>query len=250
MKKINITAVTDGIFIFGISFIIALCITRYFRLPYLAATVSSALIGAALAVPSFLWLNFSRSKKILKKADEKEKELLLRHLALLGDEAVLDILCTMRGIIHNIYGFYAIDGDFIIYPMFFIEIIGADKIASAVKKFPPEKLIIYHSPLSPEARNLCDVLNIKTISGEELYGELKEKNLLPKKYLTAKEKKKISAFFIGAAKKANAKAFILGGIGLLIFSLFTIFPIYYVVSGSALTLFGAALKFIPDRDNK
>lgn len=247
MKKINISAVTDGVFTFAVIFIISLCVMRYFRLPYAAAAVSSALIGIALSVPSFLYLNFSRSKRLLRLKDEKEKNLLMTYLALSSNDKVLNILCTMRDIPHNIMCFYATDGNLIIYPLFFMEKIGADKIAEAVKRFPKEKLVIYHSALSPEAESLCKTLNITTISEEEIYLTMKEKNLLPKEYPTERPKKKIKDFFINASKKANAKAFILSGVGLLIFSLFTLFPIYYIVSGSLLTLFGAALKIIPDK---
>lgn len=248
MKKINITVIIDGAFALFSAFIISLCIMRYYRVPYLAATISSALIGAAVSVPVFYVLYNVREKKILRRADEKEKDKLMLHLALTKQQDVTDIMCSMCDVIHNIKYFYAIKENEVLYPAFTIEPLGADKIAEIGKRFSGRQITIFCNSLSPAAQKLCDGLGIKTVKGDEVYLKLKEKNLLPEKYLCEVKKKTFRDKLSSAAAKTNSRAFITGGLGLLIFSLFTIFPLYYLVSGIILFVFGVAIRFLPRRN--
>lgn len=247
MKKINITVITDGAFTLFSVFIISLCIMRYFRISYWAATISSALIGAAISVPVFYVLYTVREKKILRRADEKKKDKLMLHLALIKQQDVTKIMCSMCGIIPNIKYFYAVKESEVLFPAFTIEPLGADKIAELFKKFSDRSLTIFCSSLSPEAKKLCDELGIKIVDGNEVYLKLKAKNLLPEKYLCDVKKKTFREKFSAATARTNSRPFISCGLGLLIFSLFTIFPIYYLVSGIILLTIGVAIRFIPKR---
>lgn len=247
MKKINITVITDGAFAFFSAFIISLCIMRYFRIAYLAATISSALIALAVSVPVFYILYTVREKKILRRAEEKERDKLMLHLALIKQQDAVNILCSMCDIIHNIKYFYAVKEDEVLCPAFTVEPLGADKIAELAKKFSGKQLTVFCSALSPAAQKLCDGLGIKTIKGDEIYLRLKAKNLLPEKYLCDVKKKTIRERFSAAISRTNSRPFITGGLGLLIFSLFTIFPIYYLISGIILLVTGIIIRFIPHR---
>lgn len=247
MKKINITVITDGAFALFSAFIISLCVMRYFRISYPAAIISSALIGVAVSVPVFYILYTIREKKILRRADEQEKNKLMLHLALTKQQDVVNMLCSMRDIIHNIKYFYVECGDDVLYPAFTVEPLGADKIAEIAKKFSDKNLTVYCGALSHSAKKLCDELKIKTVTGDEVYLKMKEKNLLPEKYICDVKKRTLKEKFSSAAAGTNSRPFITGGLGLMIFSLFTIFPVYYLISGIILFVFGIIIRFIPKR---
>jgi len=249
MKKINISVITDSLFAFAVSAILALCVFRYFRLPYAPTIIAAVLIGIAFAAPTFFILSSIRGKSSLARSEEKEKNKLMLHLALLKQEEILYILCSMRGITHNIGYFYAVDKSEVLYPIFTVEQLSAEKIAEVVKEFPPEKLTIFCNALTPAASKLCRDLKIKIVSGEDVYSEMKKKNLLPEKYIGDLGKRSFREKFSQATAKTNSRPFILGGLGLMIFSMFTLFPTYYLISGIILLAFGVIIRFIPKHNS-
>lgn len=248
MKKINISVITDSAFIFFVGFILALCFMRYAGLAYPAALILSAVMALAVSVPAFFILRLTRNNKALRRSQEKEKNALMLHLALLKTEETLRLLCAMRGTECTINGFYAKDGDEVLLPLFTVEPLSADRLAEAARKFLPDRITLYCNTLTPAAAELCANLGLTAMTGNEVYLALKEKNLLPEKYICAPQKRGIRQRLALSNLRAGAKSFITGGIGLLIFSLFTLFPVYYIISGAALTLFGAVLKFLPRKE--
>lgn len=129
--------------------------------------------------------------------------------------------------------------------MFSVEPLSADKIAEKVKRFPKREITIYCNALSPAATKLCADLKLNAVCADEVYLLFKRHGLLPEKYICDPPKRTFKDSLLSFTDKANGKSFILGGIGLLIFSLFTLFPIYYLISGSILTVFGLAVRFLP-----
>jgi len=250
MKKINITAVTDGVFALISAFILSLCVLRYFKLNYAAAIALSIIIALSLAAPIFFALNYARSKRLLRRSEKSEKDKLMLHLALTDEKEILYILCSMRDEAYNICDFYAFNKSEVLLPVFSVEPLDADAIAEKTKRFLGKDyaVTLYCNALSPAAAKLCVDLKFNVVNGDATYLEMKQLNLLPEKYMCDAPKKTLKDKLLAFSAKANGKSFIWGGIGLLIFSLFTLFPLYYIISGGALTLLGLIIRFLPKPD--
>lgn len=84
---------------------------------------------------------------------------------------------------------------------------------------------------------LCDTLHIRVWTGKEVYNLIKEADALPKQYLgepTPQNKRQIRLRLCFA--KRNSRRFLVGGCLILLTSLLTPFPYYYLIFGSILLL--------------
>ena len=74
--------ISDILFSFAVTFLPALCLLRYLRLPLSASLLFAAVAGLLVSLPVWFFLDKKREKLCLKKQDEEAKEKLLLHLAL------------------------------------------------------------------------------------------------------------------------------------------------------------------------
>ena len=123
------------------------------------------------------------------------------------------------------------------FPLFTVRPADGDEAAAVVRAKTEKQKCILCGQLSPEAEKLCSRLNIQTKVAIDVYAMLKEGNALPEHYLceeafAKKKKKRLKLYFA----KSNSRHFLLGGILILLTSLITPFPLYYLIFGSALIL--------------
>ena len=74
--------ISDILFSFAVTFLPALCLLRYLRLPLAASLLFAAVAGLLVSLAVWFFLDKKREKLCLKKQDEEAKEKLLLHLAL------------------------------------------------------------------------------------------------------------------------------------------------------------------------
>ena len=119
-----------------------------------------------------------------------------------------------------------------------------DDVAALVRTYGSTFTLIC-SKLSPEAKELIQSLNVRTIEADELYSVLKETDSIPENLLPpAPSRKSRKERFRAAFRKSNARPFFVSGALLLLMSLFALFPVYYLAAGSALLLLSAGLRLL------
>lgn len=207
----------------------------------LAFAIVACLLFGALA---FLYIGRRQNKRLLLSRDEKQKKLLSLHLSLSSDEYVCGLFekCMPQDARAEIKGGKIFTESNAYFFNFKMQPLSEDDIARAIKcDCGKKKKIIYCCRASHEAAALAEsfLIDIRQIDG--VYGLLKEKALLPEKYVYEGTKKigffkRIKARF---TRKLCAPLF-WSGAGLLFLSYFTFFPIYYIISGGIMLILSAA----------
>ena len=257
--------ISDLLFSFFLVFAFVTCLFRYLGFALWLSALFAAVAG--VAVTFFVWANLSKKRKLffLKKAEEKEKDLLLFHLAALPfpkQTAIFKKALQLDETASNGEKTYA---KFLFEPLSandlaeFIrrEVLRADapraKRESRNKDANTESdnkapFTVYCNAADESAVKLCERFHIKLCSGEESYLLLKSKNALPKEYLGAtdfakRENRRFSVYF----QKKNSRRFLVGGVLILCTSLLTPFPYYYLISGGLLLLVAALVRIFGKR---
>ena len=249
-------------------FLPALCLLRYRRLPLWAAFTLAAMLGLLSALAVFLYLHQKREKLCLEKQDRETKEKLLLHLALQSSDKILNDFADFfsshdeTGAPKNSSEDVTDDepehapknaarsaaaqkrksascvrteqGEF--YPVFSLCPLDADRVVPILcGKKQAEKYLLCNE-LTEEAEKLCLRFGVHVIKGNEVYLMLKKGNALPEHYLgedaLPKKKRKKELWFA----KSNSRRFLFGGTLILLTSLITPFPYYYLLSGSLLII--------------
>ena len=243
--------ISDLLFAFGAAFLPALCFLRFWRFPLAAALFLSAVIGLFAAGAVFFVLRRKREKFCLAKKDEEEKEKLLFHLSLQSEEKVAggfakffsshdeegkerETPCAARVRKTRGKAFVETESeDF--FPFFSLCPPDADKIAPVLGKKEERQKVLLCSDISPQAEGLCARFGIRVLKGTDVYKMLKRGNALPENYILPPPPKKGQKRRLWFAK-GNSRRFLLGGVLILLTSLITPFPFYYLITGSALVI--------------
>jgi hypothetical protein len=258
--------ISDLLFSFFSVFVFVTCLFRYLRFSLWLSVIFAVVAG--VAVTFFVWAHLSKKRKLffLKKAEEREKDLLLLHLAMLPFEKQAEIFknASREENGKNTQKTYA---KFLFNPLSASDLAeffkrefsrtqaqtapnenGETQEKNAVNKALPRPFTIYCNAADESAIKLCERFGVRLCGGEESYLLLKLKNALPERYFAEtyffkREKRKISFYF----QKKNSRRFLVGGVLILCTSLFTPFPYYYLVSGSVLLLIAALVRILGKR---
>lgn len=256
--------ISDLIFTFFITAVLSVCLLRYLKFPLPLAAIFSLLIAFVAVLPVWLFLDRKRRQSLLLKKEETEQEKLLLQLALSSDKKNAEYLSSLL----NNDGFFsalfpAPEGtdesapsqktvtvtafsslqavetpEAILFPLFSMRPTDGDKIAEIIRVQTDKKKRLFCGELSPEAQRLCRDFSIAVIDGKALYRLLKDHALLPEHYAyepTPPPKKREQKKRLWFAK-TNCRPFLISGTLLLISSLLTPFPFYYLIGGSFLLL--------------
>lgn len=111
-------------------------------------------------------------------------------------------------------------------------------VALSTEKIP----VLLCNALNEDGKNLVSRFGIRILTVGEIFVKLKESELLPTKYKSeaAFAKRKIRIF--SGFTKQNARPFFTGGALILISSLFSPFPYYYLVFGIGLMTVAAVIR--------
>lgn len=243
MRRINLPLILDTLFAAFCAFLLFFTALRYYtRNAYLALgfAIAAFLLFGAL---SYLYISKKQNKKLLISRDEKQKKLLSLHLSLSSDESVSKLLaeCLKR----NDETFEIKNGTIVIgnctyFYNFKMQPISEDDVAKVIKINCDGEKVILCNRISAEAMILCESFLIEVKQIDYVYNLLKEKQLLPEKYVYEGQKKpgifkKIKARF---SRKICAPLF-WSGLALLVLSYFTFFPLYYIISGGIMLILSA-----------
>ncbi len=246
MRKINLSMLLDVVFYTVAAWFLCVGLLRYLRAATWVTMLSSALLALSAGGAVFCLLSVKNKRKLLTKAERERKEKLLLHLALEREEKIKDALLSAfeaDGKVARLAdGGLTVDGETII-PLFTMQPLSADTVAGVLRTFGDEPFTLICNDLSPEAEKLLCSFGRKAVRGDEVFALFERTGKTPEKLICGgiprlKLKEKARRAF----SKKNARPFFTGGILLLIMSLFTLFPLYYLIAGSILLLASIVIR--------
>lgn len=244
MRKINLPLVLDTIFAGLCAFLLFFTAIRYYTRSVYIALAFGICACFLFGCLSFIYISRKQNKKLLIARDEKQKKLLSLHLSLSSDEYICDLFqkCLNDA---EIKGGKVFSGESAYFFEFKMQPITEDDVAKVIKYKCEENKVIYCCRISAEAAALAEnfLIDIKQI--DYVYSLLKEKDLLPEKYVYEGAKKisvwkRIKTRF---SRKLCAPLF-WSGLALLALSYFTFFPVYYIISGGIMLALSAITMVI------
>ena len=248
MKKINLALISDVLFYTLCAFLICFAALRYFFKSYVWAVIIAAMIAVAVCLASLAVALKKREKLIATATLEGERKLLAIHLSTLAPEKLVNLF------INALDGTYAVgnhltDGENEYRFCFKIAPLTCDDIALVLKDRGVNQLILLCCAATAEAVSFAKDFNIKLKCMGEIYPLLKDKKLLPESYPFAGSVKK--GVFKRVKSRFNRRlcpSLFFSGLFLLIYSLFSFYPIWYIVTGSVLLTLSAVCLFFGERD--
>ena len=116
-------------------------------------------------------------------------------------------------------------------------------VACSLQRSHEEKILLT-ADVTPDAEKLAAAFGIRIMRAADVYLLYKETEQLPENYILAEKmktgwKEKLKFRF----QKRMYKGYLLAGAALLVFSLFTFFPVYYLVAGGILLSLAVAVRF-------
>lgn len=247
MKRIDIPMISDLVFYSAAAWFLAIGILRYYRVELWIAALTATLISLAVGGVVFLLLFGSKRKRTLTKKEREKQEALLLHLALEREERVraslVEALAADGREAHCEGDDVSVEGKRAV-PLFTMEPVSADSVARFIRAYGKEFTLLCNK-LSPEAEKLLTSFSISVMRGDEIFALFERTGKTPDPLVcgeiprkTRKERRR--AMF--SAK--NARPFFVSGALLLLMSLFTFFPIYYIISGTTLLICAVATRLI------
>lgn len=244
MKFFSLPDVLDVLFYSVAVWFLSFGILRYYRLEPWLCTLFAVLFALLTGVFCAMLLYGKRKKKVVGKREQEARDALLLHLALDKEErvraAMLEAYAADGRETHCSGETLEVNGELFV-PLFTMEPVPADEVASLIKKYGERPFTVACNALSPEAEKLLLSFGKHAVKGDEVYALFARTETIPTPLIcgeiprrTAKQKMRRSF------SKRNSRPFFVSGILLLVMSLFTFFPVYYLISG-CLLLIGSIL---------
>lgn len=240
MKRLNLPLVLDTVFTGVCAFLLFFTAVRFYTKSAaigLIFGIAALLLFGALA---FVYISRKQNKTLLLARDEKDKKLLSLHLSLSSDAYIKRLFKSLFGDGARISGQKVLFGETANFFNFKMQPLSEDDVARVIKyKFDGKKRI-YCAKISPEATALATNFLIEITGIDGVYSALKDKELLPEKYVYEGAKKiKFTSRIKARFNRRLAAPLFWSGMGLLFLSYFTFFPVYYIVSGSLMLILSA-----------
>lgn len=247
MKKFDLPLWADTFFIFCISFLFFFCIFRFYIEALWGALAASCAAAGALTFLLHIITKRRHKKRCDARQDKLEIQKLSFHLAMDAPEnnaaRIAGALAAESGkdaAVEN--GRIALEGKQY-FPIFRLEPTTADELAAIVRSGGGEKAVL-SSSFTKDAQALAAAFDIRLINAEEIYALLKEQDMLPEHYIMGNEMKRSlkNGIKLRLARK-SWKGYLLAGVSLLLFSLISIFPVYYIVAGGLMLAAAILVRF-------
>ena len=243
MKQLPVAA--DAIFYAACTFLPILCILRYFGAHVWLSILAAGVLAICVGLAVFLLESRTRGKRLLSARQARERDALLFHLALAppGEtEELLRRAHKKEQQTEQTSG-QTPANDAAIEFLFTLEPLSADRLASLIRA-RGEQFTLFCSKLSPAAEKLTKTFPITVIRGDEVYRLLTETGELPERFLGTTPRPSRRERLRTLFTRNSAKPFFVSGALLLLMSLFTIFPVYYLAAGSLLLLLSVGLRVL------
>lgn len=248
VKKIDLPLILDVLFYTACAWLFSLALLRYFRMKLPLAVLVSCLVALAIGIMVFL-IEYSSHRKIkLTKRAREERDALLLHLALEKSERVRASLvaayCAAGRQAHCSENEITVDGGTVI-PLFTMQPVSADAIAYLLREHGENSFILLCNELSPEAEKLLASFGRKFVKGDDIYALFSETETMPSPLICGEIPRKTAKTKLRTAfSKRNARPFFVSGFLLLLMSLFTLFPLYYLITGSILLVCAVSVRMV------
>ncbi len=222
-------------------------ILRYYRLELWLCVMFSLLFAVMTCAVCAVLLGGRRQKKVRSRREKEARDALLLHLALEKEERVrADLLAALTADGKDAIceeDVLSSEGVLLI-PIFTMEPLSADMVASLLRKYGEAPFKIVCNSLTAEAEKLLLTFQKGAIKGDEVYALFARTKMpnplicgqLPRRTLRGRLRISFS--------KRNARPFFVSGLLLLFMSLFTLFPLYYLVTGSVLLVSAVLVRAV------
>ena len=134
------------------------------------------------------------------------------------------------------------------YLKFQFEAVTADELSPVIRAEGEQKTVL-GAAFTDEAQKLAAAFGVTLKDATDVYTLVKDSGCMPESLITPPEEKRgLRAKLSFRVRRSAWRGYLFSGAFLLLFSLFTIFPVYYVVSGGILLAIAAAVRFLGKRD--
>ncbi len=232
--------ISDLLFTFLLTSVFFLCLFRYLGSSLLLSFLFASLCGVIATLGVGALGQSKRKRQSFTRFESTQKDKLLAHLSLLSDAQKTTLFQNVLSKTSPVQRFspLRLTGENTLY---FLKLrfspVCADEIAALSRVKTAKEKVLLCNFIEEEAKTLCETLNIRVWTGNEVYALVKNADALPERYLgepTPKNKRQIRLRLCFA--KRNSRRFLTGGCLILLTSLVTPFPYYYLIFGSILLL--------------
>ncbi|MBQ8684839.1 MAG: hypothetical protein IJ514_01550 [Clostridia bacterium] len=239
--------ISDIIFTFFLASLFTLCLFRYLGLKLPFAALLSVLCGVLAACGIGAYLQSKRKSFFLKRSDESKKQRLLTHLALLTDAQKTaffqEVLSNGEENAKRFSPLKLYTENAFYFLRFRFSPVEADEVASISRLKTAKPKIILCDRIEESAAKLAGALGVEYKTAEAVYTLVKDRGALPENFLGEeqpqdKKKRRLSLCFA----KTNARRFFVAGALVLLTSLLTPFPYYYLIFGSLLLVVAVLVR--------
>ncbi len=233
---------SDILFTFFLTGLFTLCVFRHLKTPLILAFVLATVCGLLAACSCAAFLKSKRKTFLLKRSDEALREKLFLHLPLISDEEKTKLFETALAKPQNTevkrQGKLRLQTEEANYFLLFrFAPVTADEIARLSRWKTSKPKIVLCQRIEETAKALCTKLHMEVKTGDWVFDFLKSQDALPNRFLGDElpENKRKRIFRLCFAKR-NARRFFVSAALILLTSLITPFPYYYLVFGGILLL--------------
>ena len=237
--------ISDIIFAFFVGFLCTLLVFRSVGIRLLPSFLLALLCGGLSACAVFALLQHKRKTVFLKRSDEAQKNKLLFHLACLSDEEKTNFFLQRLNEDEPLQRFGRLrltSAKCFFFLHFSFAPVTADEVAAFSRWKTGKEKVLLCSKIEDEAYALAQRLNLRTLTGNEVYALLKDRNALPETYndepTSVKRKRRFELWF----SRKNAKPFLTAAAFTLLTAFVSPFPHYYFVFGGILLTISVAIR--------
>ena len=240
MRKLSLPDIFDILFYTTAVWFLSFGLLRYYRVALATTAILSVLFALGTGVICALILYAKRRKRVAGKKEKEARDKLMLHLALEKEERVRAALLEA----------YVADGksanceedalrveNEICVPLFTMQPASADAVALILRKYHEQPFFIACNALAPEAEQLLASFGKKAVRGDDVYALFARTQKMPEALICGEvPRRTVKQKLRRSFSKRNARPFFVSGSMLLLMSLFTFFPLYYLISGAILML--------------
>lgn len=253
MKKFDLPLWSDTVFLFSVFFLFLFCLLR--RAAGLWGAFAAALAAAlAASVLFFLWRRAAHGKRSAGKAQSAQAAKLAFHMAMCSPQENASLIAQCLNIKSENTHARAENGlvrtDTGCWHMLFrFEKINADEIAAIIRTNGKEQnnvseTIVAANDFTDEAKKLATAFGVTLKGADEIYSLIKESGNMPEHLIEPPSPKNGFAEKLRFHVRREAwRGYLFSGAFLLLFSLITVFPVYYIIAGSILLFVAVFIRF-------
>lgn len=274
MKKIDFPLWSDTVFSFFALLLFSFCIFRFYLSALWAALLAAGSFAAAATVLLHLWRRARHRKKYGAENERSNVQKLAFHLAMDSPQNNAELIAKSLSALHeaknstsdspadntqkncaeNKTPYAQIkdqtvrtqDGDNFL--KFQFEKVTADELCPVIRTLGEHKTV-YAAGFTDEACKLAESFGVTLKDANDVYSLVKESGCMPEHLIEPpKEKNGFKEKFAFRIRKSAWRGYAFSGAFLLLFSLITIFPVYYIISGGVLLLLSALIRFFGKKE--